>query len=448
MKISTRKNVVLLATTAMAIALPLCAPQSAMAQSADTAQLEARLKQLEASMDALKAELAKAKSTPAPAAAAPAAAPAEGFRVGNTTVKVGGFIKTVGTFSNFSAGEVAANALGRDFYLPGQIPTGTGRGSRVFDASAKQTRLWTNLTTDVAGHTVKGYIEADFQTTAGAGSERTTNGYNMAVRRAYVQLDGLTIGQDWTTFQYTGALPESTDFVGVTEGTVFARQPLIRYTKKISPITTFNIALENSETASAVSGSPTLTENDDDRLPDLAARLQFNTKVGEFSVAGLVRELAVNNGVVTAKDTGTGISVAGKIPFGEKKTNDVRFMVTAGNGIGRYVGLNMVPDAIYANNSLFKVNNFAATGSVRFMINPMTRMNLMGSYQSADYPAGFVTGAFNTYTKKSQSIAANIFYSPVKGIDLGVEYRLGKRELVNGLDGSLNRIEFAAKYSF
>ena len=76
--------------------------------------------------------------------------------------------------------------MGRDFYLPGQIPTGTGRGSRVFDASAKQTRLWTNLTTDVAGHTVKGYIEADFQTTAGAGSERTTNGYNTV---SYTHLD-------------------------------------------------------------------------------------------------------------------------------------------------------------------------------------------------------------------------------------------------------------------
>ena len=46
------------------------------------------------------------------------------------------------------------------------------------------------------------------------------------------------------------------------------------------------------------------------------------------------------------------------------------------------------------------------------------------------------------------SAAANLFYSPVKNIDLGVEYRHGERELVNGADGTTNRIDVVAKYSF
>lgn len=445
MKLINRKTAILLASSALALTMPV----SAFAQS-DSQAIEERLRQMEASLESLKAELAAAKAkanTPAPAPA-PAAAPADGFKVGNTTVKVGGFIKTVASFSDFSSGEVAANALGRDFYLPAQIPTGTGRGSQVFDASAKQTRLWTNLTTDIAGHTLKGYIEGDFQTTAGAGSERTTNGYNLAVRRAYVQLDGLTIGQDWTTFQYLGALPESTDFVGATEGTVFARQPLIRYTKKISPIATLHVSLENSETASATTAGPGLTENDDDKLPDLAARLQLNTKLGEFSVAGIARRLVVNTGVVTAEETGAGISVGGKIPFGEKKANDFRFMGTYGKGIARYVGLNMTPDAIYNAGTLSNVETFAALGAVRFVVSPMSRINLMASYQNATYPDGFAGALFNSYTKKSLGVAVNYFYSPVKGVDLGVEYRHGTRELVSGVDGTLDRIEFAARYSF
>ncbi len=444
MKNNYRKLGILLATSAL-----LALPSAAFAQDANReAELAARLAQLEAAVASLRAELASAKSAPAPAAAP--AAPAEGFRVGNTSVKIGGFVKTVATISEFNRGEVAANALGRDFYLPGQIPVGpaTNRSYQVDDFSSKQTRLWTNLTSDVAGHTLKGYLEGDFQTTAGAGSERTTNGYNFAMRRLFFQYDNWTIGQEWTTFQYLGALPESTDFVGVTEGTVFARQPQIRYSHKISPKATWHFAIENSETASASATGPALTENDDDKLPDFTTRFQYNGAAGELSIGGLLRQLNVNNGLVSDSANAWGVSVGGKIPFGEGKRSNIAFMATYGNGIGRYVGLNMVPDAIFANNALRTVDNFAATGSVRFSISPKVRANIMVSYQDADYPNGFAAGAFNSYTKSSQSIAANIFITPVRGLDLGVEYRNGKRELVGGLDGTLNRLEFAAKYSF
>lgn len=446
MKLKSRRIAILFATTAL-VALPV----SAFAQSTSReADLEARLRQLEASVATLRSELAAARTAPqtiAPAPA-PATAPADGFKVGNTTFKMGGYIKTVATFSDFSSGEVAANALGRDFYLPGQIPVGAGRGSQVFDFSAKQTRLWTNLSSEVAGHTLKGYLEGDFQTTAGAGSERTTNGYNFALRRGYVQFDNLTIGQDWTTFQYTGALPESTDFVGTTEGTVFARQPLIRYSHKISPKATWHFAAENSETASAGTTGPALTENDDDRIPDFTTRFQYNGAMGEISLAGLVRQISVNNGVTSDSNSAWGISVGGKVPFGEGKKSDFRFMATYGSGIGRYVGLNMVPDAIYSGGVLHNVDNFAALGAVKFALTPTTRANIMVSYQEAEYPNSFLVGAFNAYNKSSASIAGNIFWSPVRGLDLGVEYRHGERELISGVNGTLDRVEFAAKYSF
>jgi hypothetical protein len=70
----------------------------------------------------------------------------------------------------------------------------------------------------------------------------------------------------------------------------------------------------------------------------------------------------------------------------------------------------------------------------------------MGSYQSADYPAGvIVTGLANA---KSYGGAANLFWSPGKGFDIGVEYRHAVRELVSGDTGALDRMEFAFKYGF
>jgi Porin subfamily len=446
----------------------------ALAATAKEQQLEARMEALERAFGSLQGELQTTKAentelrqavvsvdskaseavTVAQAAkAAPTAPAADGFTVGSgaTRVKIGGFIKTVATFSKWSNGDVAANSLGRDFYLPQAIPIGGVRESTDNDFSAKQTRLWLNLDTQVAGHTLKGYVETDFQTAAGTqGSERTTNGYNLALRRAYVQFDKLTVGQDWSTFQNATVLPESTDFVGTTEGTVFVRQPLVRYSAPLGKSTTLHFGIENPESATANLGSTALIENDDDGIPDFTARLNHVTSFGEFAVAGLVRQLAVDNGVIGDDAMGYGVSVSGKINFDAAKRYDLRFMATYGSGIGRYVGLNFAPDAVFVSgaNRLRPVKTFASFAALRLGWTPTLRSTLMGSYQNAKYPDGFPVATFDAYNDEAWSVAGNLFWSPVKGFDLGVEYRHGERILVSGANGSLNRLEFAAKYSF
>lgn len=433
------------------------------ASAAESPDIEARMSAIESRMAALTGELeatraenaslrselaeTRAKASPPPTVQT-AAAPADGFKVGGTTIKIGGFLKTVATFSRWDDGDVAGNSLGRDFYLPQAIPVGGTRESTDSDFSAKQTRLWLNLSTDVSGRTLKGYLETDFQTSPGTqGSERTTNGYNLALRRAWVQFDNLLVGQDWSTFQYVGALPESTDFVGPTEGTVFVRQPLVRYTAKLTPALALSVSAENAESATISSTSPTLSENDDDRMPDFVARLAYTAPFGELSLAGLFRQLSVDNGTISDKTGAWGVSAAGKIMFGPDKRHDFRFMATYGDGIGRYVGLNFAPDAVYdglPGSTLETVKTFAALAALKLGWTPMLRSTFMAGYQNASYPSP----APLTANDKAWSLAANLFWSPVKALDLGVEYRHGERELLNGLAGQLNRLEFAAKYNF
>lgn len=449
----------------------LVAPQVASAQTAREAELEARLAKLEQEMQALKADLVSARSEQAATAAQAQAAVTtstaaatkvaaleakppvqqDGFRAGSTTIKVGGYIKLLAASTSYSEGEVATNSLGRDFYLPQSIPTGTGPASTVTDFTAKQSRFWVNFTTDISGHTLKGYVEADFQTAPGTqGSQRTTNGYNPALRRAYIQFDKWTFGQDWSTFQYTGALPETTDYVGGAEGTVFVRQPLIRYSTPLGNGMTLHLSAENDESGTANLGAPALIENGDDRLPDFAARLAWAGKAGELSLAALGRQVRVQNAGVTASTGGFGVSAAGKLFLNEAKTGDLRFMATYGNNIGRYVGLNFAPDAVYvpATNRLEDVRVFAAIAALRVPLAPGVRANLMGSYQSVDYADALPLASMASFNQRAWSAAANLFWSPVKNIDLGVEYRHGERKLVNGADGAVNRIEFAAKYGF
>lgn len=417
-------------------------------------QLKARAEAAEARAQAAEAQsadntrrLATLETRPAPAAAP---AP-DGIKAGTTTIKLGGYIKLLAGSTRFSDGEVATNSLGRDFYLPQTIPTGGAPASRVTDASGKQSRFWLNFATDVAGHTVKAYLETDFQTSPGTqGSQRTTNGYNLALRRGYLQVDRWTFGQDWTTFQYTGALPESTDYVGGAEGTVFVRQPLIRYSAPLGTSTVLHLGAENPESASATPGSPALVENGDDSLPDFTARLVHTSKRGEVSLAGLFRQVRVENAGLSADAAGYGVSLGGKLFLNGAKSGDARFMVTYGRNIGRYVGLNFAPDAIYlsATNTLASTEVFAAIGAVRVPVASNVRVNLMGSYQRVDYADSLTPASIAAFNRQAWSAAANVFYSPVRNVDLGIEFRHGERQLVSGAGGSTDRVEIAAKYSF
>ena len=76
------------------------------------------------------------------------------------------------------------------------------------------------------------------------------------------------------------------------------------------------------------------------------------------------------------------------------------------------------------------------------------RANLIGSYQNVQFSNGLTLAQDGLFSKRAWSVAGNVFYSPVKQIDLGVEYRHGERKLVNGAGGALDRVEFSAKYNF
>ena len=442
--------------------LTVLAPTPAHADPAREAQLEARLKALEAAMMDMRAEIDASHRQQAAIMAQQTAAAAavvkvppllaganDGFHIGPTTVKLNGYFKVTAISSRYSNGTIPNGSLGRDFYLPSTIPIGGVRRGSTFAANAKQTRIGLSTSTPVGKHMLKGLLEFDFQTSPGAqGSERTTNGYNLALRRGFVTYDDFLFGQEWSNFQYVAALPETTDFIGPTEGTIFVRQPQVRYTRKLSKQLALSVSAENPKTASATLAIPTLVENGNDSMPDVTARLVYTSPMGELSLAGIARRLTVDNGVKRASSTGYGASFSGKLPFGPAKRNDLRFMITGGKGISRYVGLNFAPDTVYAGlptSQLENVGVVAGFAALRLGWTESLRSTFAASFQRVNYVNGFTPLGANG---SAQSVSANLFYSPVKNFDLGFELRHGQRKLVNGAKGKLDRGEFAAKYSF
>lgn len=454
----------LLATTVLA-GLPAL-PAHAETVSTNAA-LEARLHQLEAAVAQLRDELAAARATtaaaphsPAPAPVAIATAPAPvappkpslsspARPIGDTQVKFSGFVKLVASASRYDDGSMPVGSSGADFYLPGAVPV-SGKRSYATEFHAKQTRIAVNADTYLGGHRVTGVLEVDFQV-APNGNQRFVNPYSPGLRRAFITYDRFLLGQEVSTFQYVSALPETTDFLGTPDGTVFVRQAQIRYTHRLNDEMFMMVAAENPATTTITAANATVTEFDQDKAPDFAARLNWTHGRTEISLAGLARSLTAQAGAGHADSTfGWGVSGAGKIGFGPKGRHDIRFMLTHGIGIGRYVGLNLAPDAVMTtgNDGLMRLRTTGLTAglaAIRLGWTDRLRSTVMGSFQSFDFRGAPVLPGTS---EGSWSTAGNLFYTVARQFDVGVELRHGERWLVSGAKGQMDRIEFASKYSF
>jgi hypothetical protein len=372
----------------------------------------------------------------------------DGFTVDGTTVRLTGQFKTVAAASRYGGGTVPTDSIGRDFYSPALIPVGGTSGSRDTQFGAKQTRLTISTATPIGVQELKGLLEMDFQVTPGTqANQRIVNGYNPGLRRAFLTYGRFLVGQEFTTWQYLAALPETTDFVGPAEGTVFARQAQFRYTQPLSSKMSLAFAIENPETVYATVSAPVATSSGSDPLPDLATRLSWKTRLGELSLGAVARRLTVSSATGDVSAFGWGVSLAGKAPFPGGRYNDARFMITRGRGIGRYVGFALLPDAVLAADAhaLRPVGLTAGFAAVRVGIFGTVRTSLAYSFQNGEYDEGYRP---LSDTGSAWSGAANLFMTPFEDLDLGVEYRHGRRTINDGSSGSLDRSEFSIRYSF
>ena len=372
--------------------------------------------------------------------AAPAA-PSDGFRIGDHTVKFGGFVKVDAYATRYSGGDPVNGDALREFHIPGSIPIGGADEDTATDFNARQTRFWLTTGGMVGGHKIGTRMEMDFQTQPGVADQRTTSPANPTLRRAFITIDNWLIGQEWTNFQNTAVLPESADFIGAAEGTVFARQVQVRYTR--GP---FSVSVENPETTVTPFGGGARVVADDNSLPDLTARYAISRPWGDLQFAGLLRQLKYENPAsnIDGTATGWGLSASTKIKVGAQ--DDVRLMLTGGEGIGRYVGLNFSNDAVLdASGELDAIGVIAGFAAYRHVWTPGWRSSLIWSAQRVDNDV-LLTGA--SANRSAQSLHANLIWSPVTAFDLGAELMFADRKLESGLDGDMTRLILFAKYGF
>ena len=365
----------------------------------------------------------------------------EGFKVGNTRITYDGYVKLDAISQRTSGGQLPGNSILRDFLIPVAIPVGGEASGFDTDFSARQTRFLFKTETDVGdNHKLSGLIELDFNVTSG-GDERISNSFVPRIRNALINFDNWTFGQGWTTFMNVGALPDTLDFIGVTPGTAFDRQPLIRYTNG-----GLQIALEQPETV-VTSHTGARVIAGDDQLPDVVGRYNWNGDFGNFTLTAIARQLHISEDDLLGVDDsawGYGVSASGKVKVGER--DDFRFTATVGEGLGRYMGLNIVNDAaITTDGMLDPIATYSGFAAYRHMWSDKLRSNIAGSYFKADNPIALTT---NQVTDESWNGFVNLIYNPVGPLNVGIEFMYAERSLEDGRSGNLQRIQFSTQYNF
>jgi hypothetical protein len=216
---------------------------------------------------------------------------------------------------------------------------------------------------------------------------------------------------------------------------------MIRYSKN-----GWQIALEQPETTVTTRTGARIMAGDD-TIPDVVARYNLNRPWGSLTAAGIVRTLRISDddfGTGTDSAMAYGLSLSGKIKVGEK--DDVRFMATAGDGLGRYIGLNIVNDAaLDAAGNLDPIFTWSGFAAYQHHWGGRLRSSIAGAYFKADNPVMLTT---RQVTDESWNGFANLIWNPVDPLDIGIELLYAERTLEDGRTGDLRRLMISTRYNF
>jgi len=487
-------NRILTGITAAAL---LFAGGAGAAETKETDELRAEVKRLAEELAAMKARLAQgavvvpASLTVAPSAAAAIEAVAErvdlvevkqkdavtsgdvpgSFRVPGTEIslRLYGFAE-MNYIHEFKGDNSDVDIPAFAAYAPVKGTAGYERDNRDF-LTARTSRIGVEAATPTRFGALGLKLEGDFinePRTGGTGqygtpanlfTQQETSSYGFRVRHAYGSFAGLLVGQTWGTFMDVDNSPETVDFNG-PPGSTIVRQPMIRYSYATPSVGKFTVALENSSSyvladQGGEAGLPMSSSLS--RIPDMVLRWDGSYDWGNVSVRALGHELRVKDGAgVDASKFGWG---AGATAFFKLRggADFLSLAVTGGEGIGRY--LYYIEGAIY-DSTANEIRTERAGGVVagyQYKPSSFVRFNFVygivrnfdNAYVDHVRAVGFDTAAnLDKFAINRQVQQAHVgaIFTPIPGVDLGIEGIWGDRKTLAGEKGDLTRFNFMARY--
>ncbi len=364
-----------------------------------------------------------------------------------TSIKLGGFIKIDGVY-DVKGGGIGGTAT--DFT---EIPLrGTAASQRApdFNATGRQTQIaLSSVTPTSAFGDLKTYVSIDFYGSTN-GNGLYTNAYAPRLFQAYVTGDkvaggSVLVGQAWSTFMDLDSYPETLDLNGPV-GTVFIRQPMVRYVRDLGGGSKLFLAaeapygdFEGANPYPVYTGGGAPSNNIRDPIPDFIAKYTHDADWGHVAIAGVARYINADTGgtAVSGFNGNSGVLGGGFMGAATIKTfgkDTINFQGVGGPGIGRYLfgeddsggsAASLVSCGTIACG-LRTTTAYGGAVSYQHYWTDRLRSNIIGGI--AHYDNEF-PDAPTTSTRNIVSAFANIIYSPVPRTDIGLEFIYGSRSV-------------------
>lgn len=317
------------------------------------------------------------------------------------------------------------------------------KNSDKFQSTLNATRFGLNFKTPISGdHNLGGKLEMDFFGGAGRDTFR--------IRHAYLTYDDWLVGQTWSNFNALEYFPETVD-ASLSVGGSLTRVPQIKYTVPVDQKLNLAFSLEDSKAETVTTaGTQNFTTDPDAKLklPSATGRINYKFDNGSaLSGRAFLTQKATNH---EGNDDflAWGAALGGKYQVTDSTL--LRFDYNHIKGDTKNVlWSNMA--YVFDQNGKMRANEFdVLTLGITQKITPKLRSTLGMGYMKAKDDNAFATLVKDVTTQNESLKEAwiNMFYTPVKTLNFGVEYMYGERKTFNDLTGKDNRINFTAIYDF
>ena len=274
--------------------------------------------------------------------------------------------------------------------------------------------------------------------------------YTPRIRSGYVQMLGLTIGRDVSTFCDLTAAPTTIDFQGPNAYN-FRFATMIRYEHSF---------IDNHLKVGAAAEMPSVSGTYGEtlmaipqRVPDFPVYLQYSwgeNRDSHIRASAVFRDMYLYNNARSSEDDlfGWGVQFSGNIHI--TKYLELFMNGVYGEGVTRYIndlmgsGLDFTPRP----NDPTRVQATPMYGwQVAAQINILPNLFVSGGYSTVSVLKKNGTYSDSMY-KQGQYIFGNVFWNLTPRFVLAAEYLYGSRKNMDGAKAHSNRINLLAKYSF
>ena len=323
----------------------------------------------------------------------------------------------------------------RDSFNSYDIPTGTAVKAPNIYGNLSKSRLGFEITRrnrKLGDLFIR--LEADFDN--GSGGFR--------IRHAYGQVKHLLVGQTWSMFSNVNYMPATVSSNG-TPGGISIRTPQIRFTRTVNKRIKWAAGIEYTSPDLLVPDSVNTTFLQ--VIPDFAGRISYVTD--KFSL-----QFAILITTISARDTLNNINyqfgIGGSVSAKYKLTSATELYAsfTAGRTVSSFLNIfrGRGEDAFYNPANQTFTGAVSNSGFIAVEHNwPKTFTSSlsfgMASLVNQDYQ---LADSFNY----SYSFMLDVFWQPIDGARLGLEYAFGQRFDIVTTRGTASRVSALLYYDF